>query len=168
MDPRNIAHEVCCYRQANVENAASPPQGRSGLAGGGGHGAAHRARVCAAAHTHRDVAEANCRGILCKSSLRCFSTGTLHATATSAHRVLAAWQSAESVALLTARGLALLHLPKNPSSVPKHNSPPAALLVEHLGCAGLGPSPIAAATLAADSAGFPLTTQACPKPLKGV
>ena len=95
-------------------------------------------------------------------------TGTLHARATSAHRVLAAWQSAESVALLTAHGLALLHLPKYRTSVPKHNSPPAALSVEHLGCAGLGAYPIAAATLAADSAGFPLTTQACPKPLKGV
>lgn len=97
-----------------------------------------------------------------------FLIGTLHATATSAHRVLAAWHSAESVALLTARGLALLHLPKNPRSVPKHNSPAAALLVEHLGCAGLGAYPIAAATLAADSAGFPLTTQACPKPVNGL
>lgn len=64
--------------------------------------------------------------------------------------------------LLTARGLALLRLPREPSPSPGNNPGPPAptLAVEHLGCEELGGLRLAAAALAADSAGFPLASQA--------
>ncbi len=63
--------------------------------------------------------------------------------------------------LLTARGLTLLRLPREPASNPRGGPGPAApaLAVDHLGCEDLGGSRIAASTLAADSAGFPLLSQ---------
>ena len=64
--------------------------------------------------------------------------------------------------LLTARGLALLRLPRDNIPDPRAGPGPLApvLAVEHLGCEELGGSLIAAATLAADPAGFPLVNQA--------